>query len=99
MRSLRITSKWLVDYIKEKGNIAYITLQMTLVGWWGVYEAPSVLMGRPSKKDDFEEFQIIGEDDITIYIAKRILKNYVKNNSILVVLEGYGRYEIKLENS
>jgi len=56
-------------------------------------------MGRPSKKDDFEEFQIIGEDDITIYIAKRILKNYVKNNSILVVLEGYGRYEIKLENS
>ncbi len=32
MKGLKITSEWLINYIKERGNIINIDLRLTVVG-------------------------------------------------------------------
>ncbi len=55
-------------------------------------------MGRPTKVEDFEELQIAEEPDLKAYVSKSILDEYIKDGIILVVLEGYGRYNVEVEN-
>lgn len=54
-------------------------------------------MGKPESTDDFQEFDIIGYPDMKVYVAKSVLKDFVKDDNILASLEGYGRYYIEIK--
>jgi len=50
-------------------------------------------MGKPDKSQNFEEVQV---DDVSILIEKKIFEEYVKDNKLLITVEGYGRYVLEL---
>ena len=49
-------------------------------------------MGKPENSQDFEEVQV---DDISIFIEKKVFEEYVKDNKLLITVEGYGRYVLE----
>ena len=57
------------------------------------YEAPSGLMGKPEDTEGFEAFEA---DDVTLYIAKNVLEEELKGDSLSFYVEGYGKYELKV---
>lgn len=57
------------------------------------FTAPSGLMGKPDNMDGYEEFQV---EEITMYIAKDVLENNLKNNILHIYIEGYGRYQFDI---
>ena len=67
----------------------YVVLRMTMQGWWSAYKAPSGLMGEPEFKDTYETFLV---EDVKIHIGKYLLETHMKNNAMLISLEGYGRF-------
>lgn len=59
------------------------------------FEAPSGLMGKPERTEDFEAFEV---DGIVLYINKNVLANNLKNNLLDIYIEGYGRYTVEILN-
>lgn len=59
------------------------------------FEAPSGLMGRPDNPAAFEVFEV---EDVTLYIAIDVLERNLKKNLLHIYIEGYGRYEMIIEN-
>lgn len=56
-------------------------------------EAPSGLMGKPKDTESFEAF---AADDVTIYIAKEVIENELKEKSFDFYVEGYGKYRFEV---
>lgn len=50
-------------------------------------------MGKPEFQDTYETFLV---EDVEIHIAKHLLESQLKNNSMLINLEGYGRFEFRI---
>jgi len=50
-------------------------------------------MGKPENEEDFEKFIV---DDIVIYIDKGVFREYIKDNKLLITIEGYGRYTLEV---
>lgn len=46
-------------------------------------------MGEPEFKDTYETFLV---EDVKIHIGKYLLETHMKNNAMLISLEGYGRF-------
>lgn len=90
------TSPWLYNYVKQRGDSMNVSIRMTVHGWWSAYRAPSGLMGKPEKQENFIMFLV---QDIIFYIDKAILENYLKGNKFLINIEGYGRHSFEIENS
>lgn len=91
------TSPWLYNYVKQRGDSMNVTIRMTVHGWWSAYRAPSGLMGKPEKQEDFVMFLV---QDVIFYIDKAVLENYIKDdNKFLINIEGYGRHWFEIEGS
>lgn len=86
-------SPWLYNYIKDRGGIMNVTVRPTFFGWWNIAMSPSGLMGKPENEEDFEKFIV---DDIVIYIDKGVFREYIKDNKLLITIEGYGRYTLEV---
>jgi len=52
-------------------------------------------MGKPEFEENYEVFQV---EDVVIYVARHLLSEYVKNNEMLINLEGYGRFHFYLQD-
>ncbi|WP_176758803.1 hypothetical protein [Alkaliphilus peptidifermentans] len=50
-------------------------------------------MGKPEALEEYAEFKV---EDITLYILKSILQSYVKKNTLLISIEGYGKFEFEI---
>jgi len=50
-------------------------------------------MGKPEFKDTYETFLV---EDVEIHIARHLLKSHLKNNTLLINLEGYGRFPFRI---
>lgn len=70
-----------------------VSVRMTIDGWWSAYNAPSGLVGKPEALEEYAEFKV---EDITLYILKSILQSYVKKNTLLISIEGYGKFEFEI---
>jgi len=55
-------------------------------------------MGKPENIDDFHKLSLIGEPDIEIYVLNAVLDKHIKNGELLMVIEGFGIFTIKIIN-
>ena len=52
-------------------------------------------MGEPEQLDRFDVFEI---EEIKLYVEKEIIDNYVHKNVLLINIEGYGRYQLYIDD-
>ena len=64
-----------------------------MCGWWNAYKTPTGLLGKP---DDIESYEEFGAEDITVYVDRKILEEYLKDNVLYINIEGYGKYIFKI---
>ncbi len=60
------------------------------------YKTPSGLMGQPEDMMKFETFKV---EDIQVHIHRNVLLEYLKENKLLINIEGYGKYNFEILNS
>lgn len=88
-------SPWLINYIKKRGGNLYVTLRMSVAGWWSAYKCPTGLIGKPDDLKCFDEFV---NEDVHLFIDKDVLSQYSRNHLLLINIEGYGRYRFEYKD-
>jgi hypothetical protein len=56
-----------------------------------VFQGPSASMGRPEDTGDYSVFQA---DDITVFVEKRILDQYLEDGKITFHLDQFGKFDL-----